>query len=50
MNRFEFTLNYGAGYLYCMKAGVSFAGHFGGLVGGILVAYLIGKMSKKEQI
>jgi len=46
----------GADYLYCMKAGlipqagVSFAGHFGGLVGGILVAYLIGKMSKKEQI
>lgn len=44
----------GADYVYCIKAGlipqasISFAAHFGGLMGGILVAYLIGKYAKKQ--
>ena len=44
----------GADYFYCMMSGlipqesISFAAHFGGLIGGVLVAYLIGKMSKNQ--
>lgn len=44
----------GADYLYCIKSGlipqasISFAAHFGGLIGGIFVAYLIGKTNKKS--
>ena len=42
----------GADYWYCMKTGlipqgsISFAAHFGGLVGGIVIAYIVGKMGK----
>lgn len=45
----------GADYFYCMKTGlipqgsISFAAHFGGLIGGIVVAYMIGKMNKKKE-
>lgn len=41
-----------ADYLYCIKSGlipqesISFAAHFGGLIGGVFVAYVIGKVSK----
>ena len=45
----------GSGYLYSIQmgliphAGTSFAAHFGGLLGGILVAYLIGKYQKVKE-
>lgn len=51
------VLAFGGSYLYSIKAGLmpqagtSFAAHFGGLIGGIFVAYLIGKIQKiNEQL
>jgi membrane associated rhomboid family serine protease len=46
------VFGFGGTYIYSIKAGLiphagtSFAAHFGGLLGGILVAYLIGKIQK----
>lgn len=45
----------GADYFYCMTAGlipqenISFAAHFGGLVGGIVFAYLVGRVVNKKE-
>lgn len=45
----------GGTYLYSIqmglipKAGTSFAAHFGGLIGGIFVAYLIGKIQDRQE-
>lgn len=46
----------GGSYLYSIesglipKSGISFAAHFGGLIGGICVAYIIGKIQKYRNI
>lgn len=48
------VLGLGGTYLYSIqmglipKAGTSFAAHFGGLIGGIVVAYLIGKIQSRQ--
>lgn len=48
------VLGLGGTYLYSIqmglipKAGTSFAAHFGGLLGGIFVAYLIGKIQQHQ--
>lgn len=45
----------GGTYLYSIqmglipKAGTSFAAHFGGLMGGVFVAYIIGKIQKRQE-
>jgi membrane associated rhomboid family serine protease len=47
------VIAFGSGYVYSIKAGlvpqagISLAAHFGGLVGGVLVAYLLGRFDSR---
>lgn len=50
------VIGMGSFYIYSIQmglipqAGTSFAAHFGGLIGGILVAFFIGKIEKRNEL